>query len=61
MILVFAIGLLEIPVYLFGIFRMAQLHEIRWWRELSLGATIVAGLLAGQAVHYAALALFPKL
>ena len=61
MILVLTIGLLEIPVYFFGIFRMAQLHEIRWGRELSLAATIVAGLVAGQAANMAALALFPKL
>ena len=61
MILVFTIGLVEIPVYFFGLVRMAQLHQIRWGRELTLGATILAGLAAGYAANMAALALFPKL
>ena len=61
MILVLTIGLLEIPVYFFGLFRMAQLHQIRWLRELSLAGTIVGGLIAGQAANMAALAVFPKL
>ena len=61
MILVFTIGLLEIPVYFFGLFRMAQLHQVRWGREITLGATIAAGLAAGYAANMAALALFPKL
>ena len=61
MVLVFTIGLLEIPVYFFGLFRMAQLHQVRWGRELTLGATIAAGLAAGYAANMAALALFPRL
>ena len=61
LILVLTIGLLEIPVYFYGLFRMAQLHEIRWKRELSLIATIIAGAAVGQAANIAALALFPRL
>ncbi|WP_420030922.1 oligosaccharide flippase family protein [Sphingomonas flavescens] len=60
-VLVFTIGLLEIPIYAFGLFRMSQLHQIRWGRELSLVATIVAGLIVGLLIDMAALAIFPKL
>ena len=59
--MVLTIGLLEIPVYAYGLTRMAQLHEIRWKRELSLIATIIAGVGAGQAANIGALALFPRL
>lgn len=59
--LIAALGLLEIPVYFFGLFRMGQLHEIRWLREASLAGTIVAGVIAGRLTDMAALALFPRL
>ena len=61
MILILAIGLLEVPVYCFGLFRMAQLHQIRWTRELSLALTLAAGFIAGELATLAGRALFPRL
>jgi lipopolysaccharide exporter len=61
MILVLTLGLLELPVYLFGLFKMMQLQQVRWIRELSLGLTIAAGLIAGELTSAAGQILFPNL
>jgi O-antigen/teichoic acid export membrane protein len=61
MILVLTIGLVEVPVYCFGLFRMAQLHQVRWTRELSFGLTVVAGLIGGEFATIAVKFLFPSL
>ena len=61
MILVLTIGLIEVPVYGFSLFRMARLHQIRWRREASLGLTLGAGFAVGAAASVAARALFPTL
>ena len=61
MILVLTLGLVEAAVYLFGLFRMARLHEIRWGRELSIGLTIGAGFVIGTLASMAGKALFPHL
>jgi O-antigen/teichoic acid export membrane protein len=61
MVLVLTIGLIELPVYVFSIFKMARLHEVRWLREASFGLTLVAGLAAGVVASYAGRMLFPSL
>ena len=61
MILVFALGLVEAAVYLFGLMKMAQLHEIRWVRELSLWLTIGAGFVVGELMSFAGQAVLPHL
>jgi lipopolysaccharide exporter len=61
MILVVTIGLLELPVYCFGLFKMAQLHQIRWTRELSFGLTLLAGFIVGEFATIAGRFLFPNL
>jgi lipopolysaccharide exporter len=61
MVLVLTIGLLEVPVYCFGLFKMAQLHQIRWMREISLGLALVAGAIAGELATLAGRSLFPNL
>jgi lipopolysaccharide exporter len=61
MILVLTLGLLELPVYLFGLFKMMQLQQVRWIRELSLWLTIAAGLIAGELTSAAGQILFPNL
>ena len=61
MILVLTLGLVEAAVYLFGLFRMARLHEIRWGRERSIGLTIGAGFVIGTLASMAGKALFPHL
>jgi hypothetical protein len=61
MVLVLTIGLIELPVYVFSIFKMARLHEVRWLREASFGLTLVAGLAVGVVASYAGRMLFPSL
>jgi len=61
MILVLTLGLLEVPVYCFGLFKMARLNQIRWGRELSLGLTLIAGVIAGEVASFAGRSLFPNL
>ena len=50
---VLTIGLVEVPAYLYAAWRLARLHVIRWPRELSLFATILAGAGVGEAASYA--------
>jgi hypothetical protein len=52
MVLVLTIGLIEIPAYLYGLWRMGRLHLIRWRREFSLLLTIGLGAAAGGALSY---------
>lgn len=59
MILVLTIGLIELPVYGFSLFRMARLHQIRWRREVSFGLTLAAGFVVGMSVTFAGRILLP--
>jgi hypothetical protein len=61
MLLVLTIGLLEIPVYGLGLFRMAQLHQIRWSRELSALIVVGAGFALGRGADFIGISLFPGL
>jgi O-antigen/teichoic acid export membrane protein len=61
MILVLTIGLLEVPVYGYGLFKMAQLHEVRATRECSFAVVAAAGFAAGEIATMAGRALFPNL
>jgi len=61
MVLVLTIGLIELPVYVFSIFKMARLHEVRWLREASFGLTLGAGVAVGVLASYAGRMLFPSL
>jgi O-antigen/teichoic acid export membrane protein len=58
---VLTIGLVEVPAYLFGLWRLAGNHIIRWQRELSLILTILAGVVVGGAGSYVGRLLFPSL
>lgn len=61
MILVLTVGLMEIPVYCYAAWRMQQLRLIRWRRELTLAATIAAGLCVGGAMSIAGRIFLPNL
>ena len=61
LVLVLTIGLIELPVYGFSIFKMARLHQVRWLREASFGLTLGGGLAAGLAASVTARMLFPTL
>ena len=61
LIFVLTMGLVEAPAYLFGVWRLAGNHVIRWRRELSLFATILAGVAVGGAASYVGRILFPNL
>jgi lipopolysaccharide exporter len=61
LVFVLTLGLVEAPAYLFGAWRLAGNHIIRWRRELSLFATILAGVAVGGAASYVGRILFPNL
>jgi lipopolysaccharide exporter len=61
MLFVLTIGLVECPAYLFGLFRLQNMHVIRWSRELSALVTIGAGLAIGMAASAAGRILLPNL
>jgi hypothetical protein len=61
MILVVTIGLIEVPVYAFSLFRMARDHQVRWLREASFAATLAVGFAVGITTTWAARMLFPSL
>jgi len=61
LIFVLTMGLVELPAYLFGVWRLAENHIIRWPRELSLFATILAGVAVGGTASYVGRILFPNL
>jgi len=61
MILVVTIGLIEVPVYAFSLFRMARDHQVRWLREASFAATLTTGFAVGITTTLAARMLFPGL
>lgn len=61
LILVLTIGLIELPVYAYAATTMGRLGLIRVKRELTLAATIAAGLAVGGAVSAVGLWLFPRL
>lgn len=61
LVLVLTIGLIELPVYGFSIFKMARLHQVRWLREASFGLTIGGGLAVGLAASVTGRMLFPTL
>ena len=58
---VLTIGLVELPAYLFGLWRLAGNHIIRWTREFSLFATILAGVAVGGGASYLGRILLPNL
>jgi len=43
------------------LFKMARLNQIRWGRELSLGLTLIAGVIAGEVASFAGRSLLPNL
>jgi O-antigen/teichoic acid export membrane protein len=53
MILVVGLGLMELPVYAFGLFKMARLGQVRFAREITFVATVVIGVLSGWVVKEA--------
>jgi hypothetical protein len=55
------IGLLEVPVYGLGLIRMAQLHQIRWARELSVVLIVGTGFALGRIANFIGVSLFPGL
>jgi lipopolysaccharide exporter len=61
MVLVLTIGLIEVPVYGFSLFKMARLHQVRWQREASFGLTLGAGFAMGAAASLAGRMIFPSL
>ena len=61
MILVVTIGLIEVPVYAFSLFKMARDHQVRWLREASFAATLAAGFAVGITTTLVAQMLFPNL
>jgi len=58
---ILTIGLVEVPAYLFGVWRLAVSRIIRWPRELSLFATVLSGVAVGGAGSYFGRILFPHL
>jgi lipopolysaccharide exporter len=58
---VLTMGLVEVPAYAFGVWRMAGNRITRWPRELSLLLTILAGVAVGGAGSYLGRILFPNL
>ncbi len=60
-VLVFALGLLEVPPYCFGLLKMARLQQVRWLRELTFLATLASGFVIGWTVKVAALRLLTHL
>ena len=52
MLLVLTLGLLEIPVYVFGLFEMTQLHESDGARELSRLLVVGAGCRPGRIADF---------
>ncbi len=58
MALVFALGLLEVPAYCYGLLKMARLQQVRWHRELTFLATVAAGFVVGWTGKIAAFRLF---
>lgn len=61
MLLIGTLGLLEVPVYCYGLVKMATLQQVQWRRELTFLATVSVGLVIGWAAEIAVLRLFPHL
>lgn len=61
MVLVFALGLVEVPAYGFGLLKLARLQQIRWHRELTFLATVGAGVAVGWVGKVAAFRFFTHL
>ena len=61
MLFVLTIGLIEIPAYLYGAWKMQRLHLIRWLREASVWLTIIAGLATGAGINALARSYLPSL
>lgn len=61
LIFVLTLGLVEVPAYAFGLWRLAGNRIISWPRELSLILTILAGAAVGGAGSYVGRILFPNL
>lgn len=60
-ILVLTVGLIEVPVYAFSVFRLNSLGQIRWKREASFGLTLAAGFLVGAGASVAGRAFLPNI
>lgn len=58
---VLTLGLVEVPAYVFGVWRLAANRIINWPREVSLMLTILAGAAVGGAGSYVGRVLFPNL
>jgi hypothetical protein len=61
MLFVLTIGLVEVPTYLFALWRLRPMHVIRWERELSFLLTVAAGFGVGEAASYVGQLLLPNL
>lgn len=59
LLLVITIGLVEVPAYLYGVWRLARTHVIRWTRELALIALIAMGVAVGSLASYLGRAALP--
>lgn len=58
---ILTIGLVELPAYGLGLWRLSQNHLIRWPREFSLLLMILAGIGVGAIGSYAGRLLLPRL
>jgi hypothetical protein len=61
MLFVLTIGLIEIPAYLYGAWKMQRLHLIRWVREASVWLTIGFGVAVGAGLSALARLYLPSL
>lgn len=61
MLIVFGIGLLEIPVYGFGLIKLSRLHQIRWTRDGAVPLVLLTGYAIGALTSVAARALIPSI
>lgn len=58
-ILVAALGLVEIPVYFYGVFTMRWLVRVRWIREVGVLVVVTFGFVTGSGLSAAALNVLP--
>lgn len=61
LIFVLAIGLVEVPVYVYVAWRLSKIGVIRWGREFSLLLPLIAGLVLGEVASLVGHIFFPNL